>query len=135
MQLPLRVLSFVCALTVHRSAVRLIRCSRSIAADGCEMTIYHVLADRTGTSEARALAEQLAAWHDAMVKHLRVIRSRATAQCAEDCPHAEAGALWSAAQHILGVGAGQLEFLRSHGQRRAASTSPSAHNQVAEMSR
>jgi hypothetical protein len=81
------------------------------------MHIYRILGDRVGTSEARELAQQLVVWHDAMVKHLR----RAGSACADDCPHIEAGVLWTAAQNILGAGARQLEFLRSHGQRGRAS--------------
>ena len=66
------------------------------------------------------------------VKHLRVVGSRATSQCGDDdCPHVEAGVLWSAAQDILGASAKQLTFLRAHGQRRHASTLSSAR--TAEM--
>ena len=97
------------------------------------MNIYRVLGDRIGTLEARELAQQLVAWHDAMVKHLRIARSLATARCAEDCPHVDAGVLWTAAQEILGASARQLEFLRSHGQRRPASTFPIAGDRAAEM--
>ena len=81
------------------------------------MNIYRILGDRVGTSEARQLAQELVVWHDAMVKHLRRVGAVATATCAEDCPHVEAGVLWTAALDILGSGARQLEFLRSHGQR------------------
>jgi hypothetical protein len=97
------------------------------------MNIYRVLGDRIGTSEARELAQQLVAWHDAMVKHLRVIGSRAMAQCADDCPHVEAAALWAAAQEVLGAGARRLEFLRSHGQRRRVSTVSVPGDRAAEM--
>jgi hypothetical protein len=97
------------------------------------MNIYRVLGDRIGTSEARELAQQLVAWHDAMVKHLRVIGTRPTLQCADGCPHEEAGALWTAAQEILGAGARQLEFLRSHGQPRRTSARPAAQDRVAEI--
>ena len=97
------------------------------------MNIYRILGDRIGTSEARELAQQLVAWHDAMVKHLRVVDSRATVECADDCPHVEAGLLWTAAQNILGASAGRLEFLRSHGQPRRASTLPMARDRAAEM--
>lgn len=97
------------------------------------MNIYRALGDRIGTSEARELAQQLVAWHDAMVKHLRIIGSRATERCADDCPHAEAGVLWTAAQEILGASARQLEFLRSHGQQPRVSTLPVARDRAAEM--
>jgi hypothetical protein len=97
------------------------------------MNMYRVLGDRIGTSEARELAQQLVAWHDAMVKHLRIIGSRATAHCADDCPHAEAGVLWTAALEILGASARQLEFLRSHGQRSRVSTFTIARDRAAEL--
>ena len=97
------------------------------------MNIYRILGDRVGTNEARELAQQLVAWHDAMVKHLRRVDSRATADCADDCPHVEAGVLWRAAQDILGAGARQLEFLRAHGQRGHASTPPIARDRAVEM--
>jgi hypothetical protein len=96
------------------------------------MNIYRVLGDRIGTSEARELAQQLVAWHDAMVKHLRIVGSRATAHCADDCPHVEAGVLWAAAQEILGANANQLDFLRSHGTRARASTRPIARDRAME---
>jgi hypothetical protein len=96
------------------------------------MNVYRVLGDRIGTSEARELAQQLAAWHDAMVRHLRVAGSRPTAECAEDCPHVEAGVLWTAAQNIFDASARRLEFLRSHGERRRASTLPVARDRAAE---
>ena len=98
------------------------------------MNIYRVLGDRIGTSETRELSQQLAAWHDAMVKHLRVVGSRPTLQCGEGCPHEEAAVLWAAAKDTFGASAGQLEFLRSHGQRRLASTLPSARDRAVEMS-
>ena len=98
------------------------------------MNIYRVLGDRIGTSDARELAQLLVAWHDAMVKHLRVVGARPTRQCADGCPHEEASVLWAAAQDILGVDARQLEFLRSHGQRQRASTLPSARDRAPEIS-
>jgi hypothetical protein len=82
------------------------------------MNVYRILGDYVGTSEARVLAEQLIAWHDAMVKHLRVAGPRRGDACADDCPHEEAALLWSAAQTTFGARAGDLAFLRSHGQAR-----------------
>src|SRR5687768_9038183 len=41
--------------------------------DRCDMNVYRILGDYVGTSEARVLAEQLVAWHDSMVKHLRIV--------------------------------------------------------------
>ena len=40
------------------------------------MNVYLVIGDRIGTVEARHLAQQLVRWHDAMVKHLRVMNHR-----------------------------------------------------------
>ena len=54
------------------------------------MNTYRLLGDHVGTNEARELAEQLVAWHDAMVRHLRVVGPQDEAKCLEDCPHEEA---------------------------------------------
>ena len=82
------------------------------------MNVYRILGDYVGTSEARVLAEQLVVWHDSMVKHLRVVGPRRGPACADDCPHDEATALWSAAKTTFGARAADLTFLRSHGQGR-----------------
>ena len=87
------------------------------------MNTYRVLGDHVGTNEARELAEQLVAWHDAMVRHLRVAGPRRGSKCLEDCPHEEAALLWSTAQDVFGGRADDLTFLRSHGQ--IGLTSPS----------
>jgi hypothetical protein len=97
------------------------------------MNIYRVLGYRRGTSEARELAQRLVNWHDAMVKHLRIVGSQATTHCADDCPHVEAGVLWAAAQEVLGSNARQLEFLRSHGQPRRVSSLRITREPAAEM--
>ena len=81
------------------------------------MNMYRVLGDRIGTLEARALAQQLVEWHDAMVKHLRVTAQRRRA-CPEGCPHEEARGLWSAALAVYGDEAGELRFLSTHGGSR-----------------
>ena len=96
------------------------------------MNIYRHLGDQVGTDEARELAEQLVAWHDAMVKHLRVLRSR-DAQCAEDCPHDDAASLWTVAQETFGPRARELAFLRSHGPSKRAATTPEVRDRAAEM--
>ena len=92
--------------------------------------MYLHLGDQIGTIEARDLAQQLGAWHDAMVRHLRVAGPRRNARCGEECPHDHAAALWSAARDIFGDRAHELAFLRAHGLRaerpaRPTSTSPS----------
>ena len=76
------------------------------------MNLYRVIGDRVGTNEARELAQQLVAWHDAMVKHLRVGDRN---ECAEGCAHEGARALWAAALEIFGDEASGLSFLRTHG--------------------
>jgi hypothetical protein len=82
------------------------------------VNIYRTLGDRIGTIEARELAQQLVSWHDAMVKHLRIVAARRQA-CDDGCPHAEAAALWSAAEGVFGDDADDLRFLRDHGRRSA----------------
>jgi hypothetical protein len=84
------------------------------------MNLYRILGDYVGTSEARVLAEQLVAWHDSMVKHLRVVGPRRGSACADECPHDEAAGLWMAARTTFGARADNLAFLRSHGQGRPA---------------
>jgi hypothetical protein len=77
------------------------------------MNLYRAIGDRVGTLEARDLAEQLVAWHDAMVKHLRV--SARGGPCEEGCAHDEARLLWSSALETFGEDAVGLSFLRTHG--------------------
>ena len=97
------------------------------------MNIYRRLGDLVGTSDARDLAGQLVAWHDAMVRHLRVLGSRRDARCAEGCPHENAALLWTAAQRAFGSRARELMFLRSHGQPERMATTASARDRAAEM--
>ena len=97
------------------------------------MNIYRRLGDHVATTEARELAEQLVAWHDAMVKHLRVLGARHDARCPEDCPHEEAASLWTAAQRMFGAPARELVFLRSHGHARRLTTVAQVRDQAAEV--
>jgi hypothetical protein len=97
------------------------------------MNIYRRLGDEVATFEARELAEQLVAWHDAMVKHLRVVSSRPDAPCREDCPHDDAASLWVAAQRMFGASVRELAFLRSHGQPGRRVTPSQARDRAAEM--
>lgn len=97
------------------------------------MNTYRRLGDQVATSEARELAERLVAWHDAMVKHLRVLNSRPDAVCAEECPHDDAGPLWLDAQRMFAARARELPFLRSHGQPRRQATTPQVRDRAAEM--
>ncbi len=77
------------------------------------MNLYRTIGDRIGTPEARALSQELIAWHDAMVKHLR--SSASGAACLAGCAHDEARALWASALEVFGEHASNLLFLRTHG--------------------
>jgi hypothetical protein len=83
-----------------------------------DMNPYVLLASSIGTTEAASLSGRLTAWHDAMVAHLRRLRtSRRSVVCDDECPHVEARALWSEAVAIFGAQAARLSFLRSHGMQ------------------
>ena len=78
------------------------------------MNPYVMLGTRVGTSEALSLTARLSAWHDAMVAHERLLRnSTGRDRCHDECPHAEARALWSEAVAAFGGHARELGFLRS----------------------
>ena len=80
------------------------------------MNPYVSLAAQIGTPEAASLSARLTAWHDAMVAHLRRLRTiPADALCDDECPHVQARSLWSEAVAIFGASADRLSFLRSHG--------------------
>jgi hypothetical protein len=67
-----------------------------------------------GTPEAAALCDRLAAWHDAMVAHERQLQGgRGGTMCDEECPHAEARALWAEAVAAFGPRARELAFLKA----------------------
>lgn len=88
------------------------------------MNPYAILSSGLDTHEATALSARLSAWHDAMVAHERRLRAGATSDaCDEDCPHAEARALWPEAVSTFGGRARELAFLRSraHDARRLVS--------------
>ena len=81
------------------------------------MNPYIALSSGLASHEAAALTARLSAWHDAMVAHERRLRSGLTSDgCDDDCPHAEARALWLEAVHAFGVRAHELIFLRSRAQ-------------------
>ena len=83
------------------------------------MSPYAILGSSVGTAEAAALCVRLTAWHDAMVAHERRLATRGAALgCGEECPHAEAPALWREAVEIFGARAYDLTFLHA----RATST-------------
>jgi hypothetical protein len=97
------------------------------------MNPYTVLSSGLATQEARALSARLSAWHDTMVAHERRLRLAVTSDaCDDECPHAEARALWPEAVATFGARAQDLTFLRSRAQdkRRAvgARGSTQAHS-------
>jgi hypothetical protein len=78
------------------------------------MNPYVRLGSGCRTNEATALSARLSAWHDAMVTHERRLRAGRTGDgCDDECPHAEARALWSEAVATFGSRANALTFLRS----------------------
>ena len=94
------------------------------------MNPYTILSSGLGTHEASALSARLSAWHDAMVAHERRLRAGTSSDaCDDECPHAEARALWSDAVAAFGARAQQLRFLRSRAQdtRRVVSAAGSVH--------
>jgi hypothetical protein len=93
------------------------------------VNIYRNLGDRVGTLEARELAEQLVAWHDAMVKHARVAGRRRSEKCEDGCPHDDAVVLWASSLSVFGEEANQLVFLRTHGRGNL----PARQSAAAEM--
>ena len=89
------------------------------------MTPYTILSSGVGTQEAADLSARLSVWHDAMVAHERKLRSGATKDaCDDECPHAEARALWSEAVQTFGARAHDLVIHSSRAQstRRREST-------------
>lgn len=81
------------------------------------MNPYMSLSSGPGTQEATALGARLSAWHDAMVAHERRLRAGTTGDaCDDECPHAEARALWSEAVATFGARAQELIFLRARAQ-------------------
>ena len=78
-----------------------------------------LLGSRLGSREAASLSDRLAAWHDSMVAHERRLRAaRTEAACDDECPHAEARALWKEAVAVFGERTTELGFLRSRAASR-----------------
>ena len=97
------------------------------------MNPYTMLSSGLDTHEATVLSARLSAWHDAMVAHERRLRAGTTSDaCDEECPHAEARALWSEVVETFGAGAQRLTFLRSraHDARRGTSTAESTRGRA-----
>jgi hypothetical protein len=78
--------------------------------------VYRQVGYRVGTQEAVGLAQELRAWHDAMVSHQRTLaRLGFSAQACEewdDCAHGLARELWVRAVTVFGREADALTFLR-----------------------
>jgi hypothetical protein len=101
----------------------------------CDMNPYLMLGCGLGTNEATSLSARLSAWHDAMVAHERRLRTGRTSDvCDDDCPHAEARALWSEAMTIFGSRAHELTFLRSRASEssRRAKAGAAAQEPISE---
>ena len=100
-----------------------------IAREGSgEMNLYMIPNAGLTAYEATALSARLSAWHDAMVAHERRLRLGTTGDvCDDECPHADARALWAEAVAAFGSRAHELTFLRSRAQapRRSAATTGS----------
>lgn len=83
------------------------------------MNPYGIVGSGIGTPEAASLRARLMAWHDAMVAHERRLRlGRTSDSCDDECPHADARALWAEVSAMLGPRAGELTFLRSRATSR-----------------
>ncbi len=81
------------------------------------LDLYRHLANRIGTPDALALAHDLSAWHDDMVRHQRALDARVVpaeaCEVLDDCPHVQARELWRQAQSVYGEAAATLTFLRT----------------------
>lgn len=78
------------------------------------MKPYAIAVLGTDIVDAVSLRARLEAWHDAMVAHERRLRlGHTNDRCDDECPHAEARALWAEALEVLGPRARELTFLRS----------------------
>lgn len=78
------------------------------------LDVYRLLANRIGTRDAEELAHELRRWHDAMVRHERLLTAtNKVCAAADDCPHLEAADLWKRACQAFGDAADTLTFLRT----------------------
>ena len=101
------------------------------------MNPYTMLGAGIGTNEAMSLTARLSAWHDAMVAHERRLRNGTTSdRCDDECPHAEARALWSESLETFGPRANELAFLRSRAtettRRRVGAAAREVHSEAAD---
>jgi hypothetical protein len=77
------------------------------------VNLYRRIGYAHGSPEALELAERLSSWHDAMVAHERRMPE---SRCDDECPHADAGALWREATQVFGATASELRFLASRAE-------------------
>jgi hypothetical protein len=99
------------------------------------MNPYVMLGSGFATNEATTLSARLSAWHDAMVAHERGLRAgRTEDSCNDECPHAEARALWSEAVATFGPRAQEVTFLRSRANASACQShaGPAAREPMSE---
>ena len=85
------------------------------------MSPYAIVSSNAPSAEAASLVERLTSWHDRMVAHERQLRTAGTSgPCDDECPHVEAGMLWTEVTSVIDPPANELAFLRS----RAGGVSP-----------
>jgi hypothetical protein len=78
------------------------------------MNPYAIVGSSGAGTAAVSLRARVMAWHDAMVAHERRLRTdQSTDVCGDECPHAEARALWDEVSSMVGSRANELTFLRS----------------------
>lgn len=69
-------------------------------------------------ADAADLIDDLCAWHDRMVAHVRRHGAATGCSCedADECPRRQAVSLWAQASRELGDAAKSLTFLRQHAE-------------------
>jgi hypothetical protein len=86
------------------------------------LDVYRRVAHRVGSNESLALAQELSAWHDAMVSHQRTLTRLGLSADAcgqlDECAHGLARELWRQAREVLGEHANDLTFLRECASQR-----------------
>lgn len=78
------------------------------------MNPYLLLARQSGDRDVQLFLEEVAAWHDEMVQHRRVVEQLGPElACSDACPHQTGRRLWREARELLGAKADTLVFLRN----------------------
>jgi hypothetical protein len=81
------------------------------------MSPYAIVNSHAPSADAASLVERLTAWHDRMVSHERQLKTSAARDlCDDECPHVEAGLLWSEVTSVMADRAHELAFLRSRAE-------------------